>query len=109
MGRRRDRGTAAERGYGPDWQALRERHLEQNPLCAPCERAGLATAATTVDHVIPFRGIDDPLRLDDTNLESQCSTCHFGDKQRVQKGGEAYYRGCDASGQPLDPGHHWRA
>ena len=29
-----------------------------------------------VDHIVPFKGKDDPLRLDETNLQSLCRPCH---------------------------------
>jgi 5-methylcytosine-specific restriction enzyme A len=71
------RGKTAARGYGGDWQALRSAFLAQHPLCADCESHGLVRPARHVDHVVPFQGIDDPLRLDRSNLRALCERCHM--------------------------------
>lgn len=62
------------RGYGRLWDALRPRVLRRDKhLCQECRRAGRATPATTVDHIIPkAHGGTDA----DTNLESLCWPCH---------------------------------
>ncbi len=72
----RQRGSASSRGYDRDWQVLRLLHLQCSPLCVSCAKQGRAAAATVVDHVRPFKGRDDPLRMDPTNLESLCHPCH---------------------------------
>ena len=70
-----ERGTAAERGYGARWQKARLGFLRHHPLCAECERRGLVTAATVVDHNEPHRG--DMARFwDPTNWQSLCTPCH---------------------------------
>ena len=69
--------TAAKRGYDSDWNKLRKQALERDHyLCQHCLQAGRATTATDVDHKTPFKGIDDPKRLDLTNLQSLCAPCH---------------------------------
>ena len=70
------RGTTSERGYNDAWPRLRAMHLADEPLCRPCLQSGRTTAATEVDHIVPFTGIHDPLRLDDSNLQSICRQCH---------------------------------
>lgn len=99
------RGSAASRGYDATWRRLRAAHLAQHPLCRFCEQAGRVTLATVVDHIDPFKGRDDPRRLDPKNLASLCATHHNSTKQRVDKGGALV--GNDRAGVPLDPKHHW--
>lgn len=74
--RRRDtdkrRGTKRERGYGGVWEKLSLMKRADCPVCQVCNNA----AATQVDHIIPFEGEDDPLRLEWTNLQSICQQCH---------------------------------
>lgn len=70
------RGTTAQRGYGPDWRALRARKLRKNKWCEDCHRTGVRTKATEVHHVESFDGLDDPLRLMMSNLRSSCNDCH---------------------------------
>jgi len=33
-------------------------------------------ATRQIDHIVPFRGLDDPLRLDRANLQGLCASCH---------------------------------
>lgn len=75
---RRDafRAGARKRGYDARWERLREEHLNKEPLCRACAHLGRVTAATDVDHIIPFHGLNDPLRLDDRNLQSLCHSHH---------------------------------
>lgn len=73
------RGTRQERGYGTDWERLRRwfKTQPQSALCRPCKAKGLIRAAgRDVDHIIPFDGLDDPLRLDPDNLQGICDDCH---------------------------------
>lgn len=84
------------------WQQRRREQLRRFPLCAYCERDGRVTAANTVDHVVPHRG---DLRLFAGALQSLCASCHSSRKQQEEVSGRV--RGCDASGWPLDPAHHW--
>ena len=85
------RGTAAARGYGADWQALRLRHLQAHPLCAPCQAEKVITVATTVDHKKAWQSgateaEREQLRTDPNNLESMCQT-HHNKKTIAQDGG----------------------
>lgn len=90
--------------YGYRWQQAREGWLRKNPLCIRCERAGLKKPATVVDHIQPHRG-DMVLFWDRSNWQSLCTHCHSSYKQRLEKSGRE--AGCDVSGRPLDPRHHW--
>lgn len=72
----RRRGSSWKRGYDSDWRRLRDWKLRENPLCEECARQGRTAAADEVDHIKPFYGKDDPLRLDPDNLQSLCSLCH---------------------------------
>lgn len=99
------RGSAASRGYGHKWRQARDGWLRKHPLCAMCQRRGQVTPATVVDHIVPHRG-DMALFWDRDNWQSLCKPCHDIDKARLEAGGSL--PGCDSSGVPLDPGHHWR-
>lgn len=63
-----------ERGYGRPWEVRRARILQRDKhICQECRRVGIATRASTVDHIIAkaHGGTDD-----DDNLESLCWPCH---------------------------------
>ena len=83
------RGTlsAAARGYDGDWRRLRLRILADEPLCRFCAAEGRVTAATEVDHIDPFRGLDDPRRLDPANCRPLCTPCHRSRTARQATGG----------------------
>ena len=67
------RGTAAQRGYGANWQRLRTMVLNASPLCAECDRQGRVTPATDVHHKVKRRdGGPDTFE----NLEPLCHACH---------------------------------
>jgi 5-methylcytosine-specific restriction protein A len=74
--RERWRGSAASRGYDAAWQRLAAAHKRKHPLCADCLKQGRVTAVEEVDHIVPFKGKDDPLRLDPKNLQSLCGPHH---------------------------------
>lgn len=93
--------TSAQRGYNHRWQKARATYLRAHPLCVMCTRA---VPATVVDHKIPHEG-DQALFWDTNNWQSLCKFHHDSTKQAQDKG---TVRGCDASGLPLDPGHHWQ-
>lgn len=70
----RDSGNRHERGYGSDWEKLREQVLERDDyLCCSCNVKGIITPATTVDHIkAKAHGGTDDL----SNLQSLCNKCH---------------------------------
>lgn len=66
--------TRQDRGYGRPWEIKRARIMKRDKyLCQNCRRDGIATKASSVDHIIPkaHGGTDD-----DFNLESLCWSCH---------------------------------
>lgn len=65
--------TASERGYGWQWQKLRDAVLAAEPLCRQCQEEGRTTLAQEVDHIIPKSqgGTDDW-----ENLAPICKQCH---------------------------------
>ncbi len=77
----------------------------KHPLCADHARRGAVVQATVVDHIIPHRG-DMTLFWDSSNWQGLCEDCHNIHKQRLEKTGKTL--GCDLSGIPDDPSHHWR-
>lgn len=97
-------GAKQPKPYGYRWQQARKGWLRKYPLCVRCEKTGHVEPATVVDHIVPHRG-DMTLFWDRTNLQSLCTNCHSSYKQRLEKSGREV--GCDVSGRPLDPRHHW--
>jgi 5-methylcytosine-specific restriction protein A len=85
FGRGQGPRTRHQRGYDNDWLRLRAAHLDGNPLCVRCESRGIIRLATTVDHIKPFRGLNDPRRLDPANLASLCFACHTEKTREDQK------------------------
>jgi 5-methylcytosine-specific restriction protein A len=70
----RNRGSAADRGYGATWVKLRRMIMSRDAgLCQPCRAAGRVTFAAQVDHIVPKArgGTDDP-----ENLQAICRKCH---------------------------------
>ena len=57
------------------WQDLRNLKLMYNPLCEECERNGLTTVATEVDHIISIT-VSWERRTDWINIQSICKPCH---------------------------------
>ncbi len=66
--------TRHQRGYGSDWEKLRELVLRRDKhLCQACRREGLAVLGSDVDHIVAKEhGGTDAL----TNLECLCKPCH---------------------------------
>lgn len=70
----RDNGNRHERGYGSDWEKLRQKVFERDEyLCCLCSQQGMDVPAITVDHIIPKsrNGSDDM-----SNLQSLCEDHH---------------------------------
>ena len=67
--------SPSRRGYGRDWQALRIRKLQTDPLCAFHQERGETVLAEVVDHIKPISEAPG-LRLDWDNLRSLCKNCH---------------------------------
>jgi 5-methylcytosine-specific restriction protein A len=69
------RGSARSRGYDSAWERVRLSHLKGEPLCRRCWASGVIKPADVVDHIVPVK-VDHDRRLDDTNLQSLCNSCH---------------------------------
>lgn len=76
------------------WQRLRAYVLAVEPLCRDCKHV-----ATDVDHDDGNPGNNNP-----RNLVARCHSCHSAKTMRERHGTT---HGCDATGMPNDPGHHW--
>lgn len=86
------------------WYRLRYKQLQREQLCQFCAERHVVRPASIADHIKAHRG-DEELFFDPKNLQSLCKHCHDSIKQQMEKSGVA--RGCDESGLPLDPNHHW--
>lgn len=69
------RPCAARRGYDAAWQRLRRAFLADHPLCADCDREGVAAPAREAHHLRKVTDRPD-LRLDPGNLLALCKRCH---------------------------------
>jgi 5-methylcytosine-specific restriction enzyme A len=74
----RERGSAADRGYGSRWLHFRQMVLRESPLCASCGKA-----AQEVHHLIPVSGSNDERFFDKTNVVSLCKPCHSAETMRM--------------------------
>lgn len=79
------REAASVRGYDRTWGKTRTNYANKNPLCEHCLKRGKTNPMAEVDHIIPFQGPGDPLRLDWSNLQSLCKSCHRKKTARDQK------------------------
>ena len=86
------------------WRKARKRHLDEYPLCVLCDRQGITTAASIVDHIQEHKG-DYDLFWDANNWQSLCASCHSGIKRMQENYG--YSQAADVDGIPLDVNHPW--
>lgn len=56
------------------WKTRRLNHLAKQPLCVECERHGVMTPATDVDHVDDHKG--DWMAFIAGRLQGLCKACH---------------------------------
>lgn len=82
------------------WRKLRKQVLAEVPLCEYCP-PGVITPATEVDHA-NF----DPADNSRENLKSTCKPCH-SIRTMASLYGRPARLGCDESGNPINPAHHW--
>lgn len=58
------------------WEDLSYSYRLRNPLCVRCAARGLYVKADVVDHITPIR-VDWSRRLDESNLQGLCNSCHW--------------------------------
>ncbi|URW92437.1 HNH endonuclease signature motif containing protein [Lacticaseibacillus paracasei] len=58
------------------WRKLSYSYRLAHPLCERCQAKGLYVQADVVDHIVPIR-VDWSRRLDESNLQSLCNSCHW--------------------------------
>lgn len=75
----RQRGTAAQRGYGSQWRKIRDAFLADHPLCSECEQRGRVTVAQVVHHID-----ENQLNNSPDNLQAMCRPCHERNHGRVR-------------------------
>ena len=49
-----DRDPAVRRRYGRAWKRIRDRYIQEHPLCELCQRDGRLTPAEEVHHKVPL-------------------------------------------------------
>jgi len=77
--------------------------LARHPLCVSCLKDGAIIMGEEVDHIVPlYKGGRDI----EANLQTLCKR-HHDAKTRQDMGWVQPAPGCDASGYPVDPMHHW--
>lgn len=106
------RGSASSRGYGARWQRHRtavvnlfhSHELPRAGLCgvrlpgaqlttdSECTTRNLTVRFTTLDHIIPVTGPDDPTFFEPTALQGLCSTCDARKRQRESLTGGGTHR-----------------
>ena len=94
------------------WQRMRKRQLEKEPLCRMCKDMGRTTVATVADHKIQWKtGKSEAEKMelfwDENQLTSLCAHCHSAVKQSEEGGGRAYDTACGVDGLPADSRHPW--
>jgi 5-methylcytosine-specific restriction protein A len=90
--------------YNYAWQKYRKQFLADNEWCVMHLKRGMRVKANIVDHKTPHRG-DMELFWNPDNHQALCKFCHDSIKQRYEK--SKTIAGCDTTGRPLDPNHHW--
>ena len=60
------------------WTKIRKQFLSKYPLCQSCERFGIYTTATVLDHIKEIKDLemDSPLVWDTDNMQGLCHSCH---------------------------------
>lgn len=65
------------------WTLLSKAYRRKHPLCAHCMPKGITKVADVCDHIVEIAD-DWSRRLDGTNLQSLCNSCH-ATKTNVEK------------------------
>lgn len=71
----RKRNAVKNKLYSRQWEKARRQFLLEHPLCVACEKQGIVTAATEVDHIVPHRG-DREVFWDQSQWQALCRSCH---------------------------------
>ena len=79
------RGSRIDRGYDEAWIKLRAKKIATDPWCEEHLEQGELVPAEEVHHIMPFDGLDDPLRLDWDNLRSLCKPCHKAKRRKGKR------------------------
>lgn len=98
-----------------EWKALRLRVLKRDGYCCViCGNSVAGLGKARVDH-IHSRKTHPHLAMNGNNLRSLCIDCDA--QSHREKGGvpgtqnykqrKEYFTGCDETGWPIDPNHHW--
>lgn len=86
---RDERPSAASRGYDHRWRNFRDSWFADNPgsTCACGCGARVDVTNGDLDHIIPFRGNDDPLRFDPNNMQPLLHGHHSKKTREQSRGG----------------------
>lgn len=85
------------------WHDLRVRVFVRDlGICGICRK--LIVGRFDADHKVPHKG-NLMLFWDEANVQVLHPRCHAQAKQRDEARG--FQAGCDGSGEPVDPNHHW--
>ena len=66
------------------WRKKAKEYKNRFPLCCECEKEGMITPATVVDHKVRVNDGGD--KYDDSNLQSMCEF-HHNKKSAAERGG----------------------
>ncbi|WP_264972279.1 HNH endonuclease [Klebsiella variicola] len=70
--------TRQERGYGRPWEIKRARIMKRDKyLCQNCRRDGIATKASSVDHIIPKAHGGNRARVNERRQHVICRPCRY--------------------------------
>lgn len=82
--REKFRGSARERGYTREWDALAAEYKKSIAgQCEECLRRGYLHQCDVIDHMMPVTDEPDH-RLDKHNLDGLCHVHHNGFKRRIE-------------------------
>ena len=59
----------------PEWRAIREIVLREEPFCRECLKNGIQELSTEVDHIVDISD-DSSKFMDRNNLQGLCKSCH---------------------------------
>lgn len=76
-----DCGKTKARGYGSDWDRVRQDVLERDGYRCRLRLDGCTETATQVDHIVPMS--KGGARLDPANLRSSCASCNARQRHRT--------------------------